>query len=113
MKMYKRNNKGLTLIELVISVALLSFVLIGFLNFFVYGNLYVSHARQKSNTSVEAQNIVNESIELASPALGASSSEINLTINLTPSASVSIDVTQVTATDTNGNQSSTITTVIP
>lgn len=102
-----KNNNGLTMIELLVSIAILSFVIVGFLNLFVYGTTYVAHARHKSNTSAEAQSNANSYLSDFSGS-NITTTETTLTINLVSGSQIDVDITEVTATTTDGNQMSEI-----
>lgn len=113
MKKLISNNKGFTLIELLVSMALLSFVVVGFLNMFVSSSGYTLMARQKSNTSVAAQSIANEVLQTKSLGSETTTSNQTIVVNFTPSKSVTMDVTEVKVVDTRGKQSSEIVALIP
>lgn len=113
MKKLISNNKGFTIIELLVSMALLSFVVVGFLNMFVSSSRYTMMARQKSNTSVAAQSIANEVLQTKLPGAKTTTSNKSIVVNLTPSKSVSMDVTEIKVVDTSGKQSSEIVALIP
>lgn len=113
MKKFISNNKGFTLIELLVSMALLSFVVVGFLNMFVSSAGYTMMARQKSNTSVAAQSIANEVLQTKSMGAETTTSNRNIVVNLTPSKSISMNVTEIKVVDTSGKQSSEIVALIP
>jgi prepilin-type N-terminal cleavage/methylation domain-containing protein len=110
-----KNNNGFTLIELIVSIAILSFAVVGFLNLFVYSTSYVAQARQKSNTSAETQTMANESINSNIPTEG--STIINKTLTLHPkpnqSSDITVAVTEITVTSKNRNQTSEIVAIIP
>ena len=97
-----KNNNGYTLIELIVSIAILSFAVVGFINLFVNSTSYIAQARQKSNTSAVVQTKANESIDSGTPAEGSETDY-----------SITVDVTEMTIPDKNGNQSSEITAVLP
>lgn len=113
MKRLISNDKGFTLIELLVSMALLSFVVVGFLNMFVSSSGYTLMARQKSNTSVAAQSIANEVLQTGSPGAETTTSNMTISVNLTPSKSISMDVTEIKVVDTSGKQSSEIVALLP
>ena len=113
MKKIILNNKGFTLLELMVSMATLSFVVVGFLNMFVTSSGYSLMARQKSNTSASAQSIANEAICTKLFDSETTTSNKTLVINLTPTKSVSMNVTEITVVDSSGNQSSEIVAIIP
>lgn len=113
-----KNDDGFTLIELIVSIAILSFVLVGFLNLFVNSATYLVFARQKNNTSVEAQNLVDGSIGSGSPVAATISSTVTTTsttleLHFNKKSETMENVTLVTVTGNDGNQSSTITTLLP
>ncbi len=108
-----KNNNGFTLIELIVSIAILSFAVVGFLNLFVYSTSYVAQARQKSNTSAVVQTKANESIDSGTPAEGSEISNKSLDIYVKTDYSITVDVTEITVPNNNGNQSSEITAVLP
>lgn len=109
------NNKGLTLLELLVSIAILGFVIAGFLNLFVYGNTYILMSRQKSNTSFTAQTLANETMLNRSAADNTTTTPIELALILTPGAAItteSVILIEVTPPD-EGKQSSTIYSIFP
>jgi prepilin-type N-terminal cleavage/methylation domain-containing protein len=110
-----KNNKGLTLIELLISVAILAFVVVGFLNFFVYSTSYIAQARQKSNTSAETQSLANLGIaDISSLPTGTTIESTTMNIFLTPTHGITTSTIEyITIPYTEGNQTSTITTTLP
>ena len=112
MKGKLKNNKGLTMIELLVSVAILSFVIVGFLNLFVYGTSYVVQAGNKSNTSAEAQSNANSYLSDFSGS-NITTAETTFTIHLVSGSHIDVDVTEITATITDGNQLSEIITAKP
>jgi prepilin-type N-terminal cleavage/methylation domain-containing protein len=120
------SKKGLTLIELIISLALLGFVLIGFLNLFLYGVTYIAHAREKTDTSFEAQSFANRSTSSQAAPSNSGNTTIqsypsyNLTITLKDDGVDLIAINEsmmiieiTTQSDALGNQHSLITTAIP
>ena len=109
-----KNCKGFTLTELLVSVAILSFVVVAFLSLFVNGTRYLSFSRHKSTTSSVTQSHANQSISQGLAVSGTSSVTTDIIIELAPSESITIeDVEVVTVTDSNGNQNSEIITIIP
>lgn len=110
----KLNNKGFTLLELIISLSILMFVIVSFLNIFVNGAAYISFSGQKSSTSSITQSMANESIDQKAAIGGASSVTTDMVIELTPSKAITIkDINIVTVIDSKGNQNSEIILVIP
>ena len=102
------SNEGFTLIELIVSVAILGIVVIGMLNVFVNGTSYIGMAREKSNSSVIAQSNANLYMSDLSGTIN-NTSPITLSINLLSGSQIDVDVIEITVV----NQDSKIVTIIP
>lgn len=106
------NSKGFTLIELIVSVAILSIVVIGFLNIFVQGTEYIGMARHKSSSSVGAQSEANRL--MSDPTTIITSSDIDFIIELVSGTEIEVkDVKVVIGKDVKNGQNSQIITIIP
>jgi prepilin-type N-terminal cleavage/methylation domain-containing protein len=113
MKKYISNNKGFTLIELIVSVAILGFIVVGFLNVFVYGTTYLGMARDKSNSSTFA---ISDANTFMSDESGSDITTANITLSIeliSGEAPIVVDVTEVTVNKTKDGQASKIVTIIP
>lgn len=118
MKRYINNKKGLTLIELIVTIAILGFVIVGFLNLFVYGFTYIGMARNKSNSSVDAQSdangymSINEGESISTTDKTVTTTTCNLEIFLVTGSSISTIVDEITVTVRDNEQESTIVTIV-
>jgi prepilin-type N-terminal cleavage/methylation domain-containing protein len=115
MKKFINNSQGFTLIELIVSVAILGFVVVGFLNLFVYGTTYLSMARDKSTSSTIALSDANELMSASNITSSniVTSSAYELIIELTSGNTIDPYVTEVTVQKTEDGQESTIVTIVP
>jgi prepilin-type N-terminal cleavage/methylation domain-containing protein len=118
MKRYINNKKGLTLIELLVTVAILGIVILGFLNLFVYGFTYIGMARNKSNSSVYAQSdangylSVNIGDNITTTDKTISTTNCPLEIVLVTGSSIDTIVDEITVTVRDKEQESTIVTIV-
>jgi|LGOV01.1.fsa_nt_gb prepilin-type N-terminal cleavage/methylation domain-containing protein len=106
------NSKGFTLIELIVSVAILSIVVIGFLSIFVHGTEYIGMARHKSSSSTGAQSEANKF--MSDPDTITTSSFIDFKIELVSGTEIEVEnVTVITVYNEKNGQKSEIITIIP
>jgi prepilin-type N-terminal cleavage/methylation domain-containing protein len=112
------NKRGLSLIELLITLALLSFVIIGFLNLFVYGVSYIGMARNKNTSSIKAQSdangymSVNIGENITTTDKTVVTTDKGLDIFLVTGSSINVTVSKITVIITDKDQESKITTII-
>lgn len=118
MKKIINNERGLTLIELLVTVAILGFVVVGFLNLFVYGFTYIGMARSKSNSSVSAQSdangymSVNEGESISTTEKTVTTTNCSLEIFLVTGSPIDTIVDEITVTVRDEEQESTIVTIV-
>lgn len=58
--MLKLNNKGLTLLEVLITLAILGIIAVSFISIFSITNINISFSGKKANATVEAKSILDE-----------------------------------------------------
>lgn len=96
-----KNNNGFTLVELVVSMGILLFMIVGFMNMFVNSANYLGIARNNVATSYEVQELIDESInksgEGTSEDLVAKSTTLVIHLNPDNSYDVNLEGKTITA----------------
>lgn len=85
----KNKKKGFTLIELIVSIALIGILSIAFLSMFLTGFRFIKKAGNRSTASFDAQASTETAIQ-SRPASGASGNT-NITFNLSDGTTINVE----------------------
>lgn len=91
---FRYNEKGFTLIELILTITMLGILSIGLLSFFLYGYKYISMAGEKSKTVFENQEDTEALIASRNP----TGTNETITISFGQPTSISINVNGIRTT---------------
>jgi len=104
-------NKGVTLIELILSIGILGIILVSFLGIFSSGFRFVVFAGDKSESTFMSQENI-DSIISGETVDGSNITTTTMSIDLPDGSTIDIDGKIVTINESKNNQNSVITTFI-
>ncbi|MBZ9688550.1 type II secretion system GspH family protein [Clostridium estertheticum] len=110
-KKYLKNKKGFTLIEVILSIALLGIISIAFLTMFTSGIVGITNSGKKSVSHYTAQNQIESNInDLANLPSNVVTSTKSITLTFPGNTGIVISGRQVDVTYTYGSRSKILTT---